>query len=76
MSEDIAKKNAGYAAVDDWVKDGMVVGVGSGSTIVFAVDRIAERVRDEKLKLVCVPTSFQAKQLIQKGELFFNDANY
>jgi ribose 5-phosphate isomerase A len=67
MSEDIAKKNAGYAAVDDWVKDGMVVGIGSGSTIVYAVDRIAQRVKDEKLKLVCVPTSFQSVQLIQKG---------
>ncbi|MED6243159.1 hypothetical protein ATANTOWER_015894, partial [Ataeniobius toweri] len=36
-----------------------VVGVGSGSTIVYAVDRLAERVRQEKLNIVCVPTSFQ-----------------
>ncbi|XP_059422931.1 ribose-5-phosphate isomerase-like [Carassius carassius] len=41
-----------------------VVGVGSGSTIVYAVDRLAERVRQEKLNIVCVPTSFQARQLI------------
>jgi len=50
--------------VDDHVKDGQVVGIGSGSTVVYAVERIAQRVKEENLKLVCIPTSFQAKNLI------------
>ncbi|XP_061896587.1 ribose-5-phosphate isomerase-like [Entelurus aequoreus] len=50
-----------------------VVGVGSGSTIVYAVDRLAERVRQEKLNIVCVPTSFQARQLILQHGLVLSD---
>jgi len=45
--------------VDDFVDDNMTVGIGSGSTVVFAVQRIAERVQKESLKLVCIPTSYQ-----------------
>uniref|UniRef100_A0A146L595 ribose-5-phosphate isomerase n=1 Tax=Lygus hesperus TaxID=30085 RepID=A0A146L595_LYGHE len=64
-----AKKKAAFAAVDEHVKDGMILGVGSGSTIVYAVERLAERVTQEKLKVVCVPTSFQAHQLIVQNKL-------
>ncbi|KAL0969527.1 hypothetical protein UPYG_G00228410 [Umbra pygmaea] len=72
MAEE-AKKLAGYAAVDNHVQNNHVVGVGSGSTIVFAVDRLAERVRQEKLNIVCVPTSFQARQLILQHGLTLSD---
>lgn len=47
----------------------MVVGIGSGSTVVYAVQRIVERVKQEGLKLRCVPSSFQAIQLIREGGL-------
>uniref|UniRef100_A0A7N8XCV4 ribose-5-phosphate isomerase n=1 Tax=Mastacembelus armatus TaxID=205130 RepID=A0A7N8XCV4_9TELE len=40
MAEE-AKKLAAYAAVDNHVQNNQVVGVGSGSTIVYAVDRLA-----------------------------------
>jgi DeoR/GlpR family transcriptional regulator of sugar metabolism len=59
MSLEAAKKIAAYKAVDEFVNDNDVVGVGSGSTVVYAVHRLAERVRDEKLNLTCIPTSFQ-----------------
>uniref|UniRef100_A0A8C7I273 Ribose-5-phosphate isomerase n=1 Tax=Oncorhynchus kisutch TaxID=8019 RepID=A0A8C7I273_ONCKI len=72
MAEE-AKKLAGYAAVDNHVQNNQVVGVGSGSTIVYAVDRLAERVRQEKLNIVCVPTSFQARQLILQHGLTLSD---
>ncbi|KAJ8389508.1 hypothetical protein AAFF_G00118980 [Aldrovandia affinis] len=72
MAEE-AKKRAGYAAVDNHVQNNHVVGVGSGSTIVYAVDRLAERVRQEKLNIVCVPTSFQARQLILQRGLTLSD---
>lgn len=68
-----AKKLAGFSAVNDWVKDGMIVGVGSGSTVVYVVERLVERVREEKLNIVCVPTSFQANQLIVNGGLPLGD---
>ena len=41
------------------VSNTRVVGVGSGSTIVYAVERLAQRVKEEGLELRCVPTSFQ-----------------
>ncbi len=63
-----AKKLAGYAAVDEYIKDQMVVGLGSGSTIVYAAERLSQRVKEEGLKVVCIPTSFQSIQLILKGD--------
>lgn len=41
------------------LQDRICLGVGSGSTIVYAVERLAERVHLENLHVVCVPTSFQ-----------------
>eukprot|EP01083_Nonionella_stella_P059489 155633_1 len=69
-----AKKLAAYNAVDNHVKSGFVVGVGSGSTIVFAVDRLIELVQDGSLTdIVCIPTSFQSRQLIVEGGLRLSD---
>jgi len=68
-----AKRLAARAAVDKFVKSGQVVGVGSGSTIEFAVERISERVKAENLKVSCVPTSFQARQLIVNHGLILTD---
>ncbi len=68
-----AKKKAGYAAVDEFVQDGMVLGIGSGSTVVYAVERLVQRVREERLEVVCIPTSFQSTQLIVEGGLVLGD---
>jgi ribose 5-phosphate isomerase A len=62
MSVEEAKRAAARRAVDENVtRSGMRVGVGSGSTVVYAVERLAERARAEGLQLVCVPSSFQAR---------------
>ncbi|MCK9313166.1 MAG: ribose-5-phosphate isomerase RpiA [Methanocorpusculum sp.] len=53
-----AKKDAGYRAAD-MVKDGMVVGLGTGSTVFFAMERLGERIKSENLKIYGVPTSNQ-----------------
>ncbi|XP_066991619.1 ribose-5-phosphate isomerase isoform X2 [Anabrus simplex] len=68
-----AKQAAATRAVDEFVKDNTVIGVGSGSTIVYAVERLAERVRNENLKVICIPTSFQARQLILGHKLTLGD---
>lgn len=69
MSLEQAKQVAAYQAVDQFVTNNCIFGVGSGSTVVYAVQRLAERVESEKLKVTCIPTSFQAKQLIIKHGL-------
>ncbi|XP_022086578.1 ribose-5-phosphate isomerase-like [Acanthaster planci] len=68
-----AKKAAAYAAVNDHVMDNYRLGIGSGSTIVYAVERLAQRVREEQLSVQCVPTSFQARQLIINNGLVLSD---
>lgn len=77
MSLETAKKLAAFKAVDECVENNMILGVGSGSTIVYAVERLKQRVISEKLNITCIPTSFQARQLIiqnglQLGELEIN----
>lgn len=68
-----AKKKAAYAAVDNHLANNQVIGVGTGSTIVHVVDRLVQKVREEKWNVVCIPTSFQAKQLIIQGGLPLGD---
>ena len=46
-----AKRLAARAAVDTFIKNGQRVGIGSGSTVVYAVERIAERVKADKLEV-------------------------
>ena len=65
-----AKEAAAYAAVEDFVKSNMTIGVGSGSTIVYAVNKISQLYKSNKLEnITCVPTSFQSEQLIIKNNL-------
>ncbi|XP_075482305.1 putative ribose-5-phosphate isomerase 1 [Primulina tabacum] len=57
LTQDDLKKIAAYKAVEH-VKSGMVVGLGTGSTAKHAVDRIADLMRQGKLKdIVGIPTS-------------------
>lgn len=57
LTQDDLKKIAAYKAVEH-VKSGMVVGLGTGSTAKHAVDRIAQLLRQGKLKdIVGIPTS-------------------
>jgi len=68
-----AKRCAGRAAVDQFVRNGQCIGIGSGSTIEYAVEHIADRVKKEKINVTCVPTSFQARELIIKHGLTLTD---
>ncbi|XP_066603839.1 ribose-5-phosphate isomerase isoform X2 [Prorops nasuta] len=67
------KKIVAYKAVDECLKNKTVIGIGSGSTVTYAVDRIAELTRERNLNVVCVPTSFQARQLILNNHLKLGD---
>lgn len=60
-SREASKRNAGYAAAG-MVEDGMVVGLGTGSTAAYAMERLAVRIRDG-LRVQGVPTSFQTEML-------------
>jgi len=55
------KQRAGYRAAE-LVVDGMAVGLGTGSTAFYLVERLAARVREEGLRLRCVPTSRRTEE--------------
>ena len=52
-----AKRAAGYHAADT-VKNGMVVGLGTGSTVHYTIERLSDRIRDG-LVISGIPTSYQ-----------------
>ena len=58
MSEE--KINAAKGALD-FVKDGMCIGLGSGSTAHEFIKLLGKRVKEEKLKICAVPTSLDSK---------------
>jgi ribose 5-phosphate isomerase A len=52
------KKAAGYRAVDDHIHSGMVVGLGTGSTAYYAVERLGQKIKNgELVDIVAIPTS-------------------
>lgn len=52
----------------EYVKSGMVVGLGTGSTAAFAVDRIGQLLKEDSLRdIVAVPTSVRTYEQA-KGE--------
>lgn len=60
------KKMVGYKAAE-YIKEGMVVGLGTGSTARYLVEALGERVKEEGLSITAVTTSLrtaeQAKSL-------------
>ena len=62
-SQDELKKQVGYQAIDDYVTSGMKVGLGTGSTAAFAVERLGMLLKDGTLKdIIAVPTSVRTKE--------------
>lgn len=57
LSPSDAAKDAAARAAVALVQDGMRLGLGTGSTAVFMVHRLAERIRAEGLRLRCAATS-------------------
>ena len=62
------KQKAAYEAVKH-VKDGFIVGLGSGSTAAYAIEALGERVKRENLNLLAIPTSYQAFLLAAKHKI-------
>lgn len=58
------KQLAGEAAVQ-YIEDGMVIGLGSGSTVYWTIKRIGEMV-SEGLQVCCIPTSIKTEKLAKE----------
>jgi ribose 5-phosphate isomerase A len=63
LTQEELKKQVGYKAVDDYVTSGMVVGLGTGSTAYYAVERVGELLKSGVLTdIVAIPTSERTKE--------------
>ena len=65
-SKEISNKNEKLELakkIATFVKDGDVIGFGSGSTSFLAIKEIAKRAKDENLNIVAIPTSYEIKLL-------------
>jgi len=54
-----SKRIVGYAAAE-LVRDGDVVGLGTGSTTHYFIEKLAQRVKEENMEILGVPTSYQS----------------
>lgn len=57
----IEEKERIAVKIASMVKDGDIIGVGSGSTAYLALQKIAERIRTEQLHIRAIPTSLEIK---------------
>jgi len=63
-----AKRKAALAAVKH-VKDGFIIGLGSGSTAAYAIEALGERVKRGNLHVLGIPTSYQAFLLAVQSKI-------
>jgi len=57
-----SKKAAGEKAVE-YVSDGMILGLGTGSTVRFFIERLALQIKEQGLDITAVPTSVASEKL-------------
>lgn len=62
----ISGKQKVAAQIADKVKDGDVIGIGSGSTVYVALLAIADRIKKEKLNVKGIPTSLEISMFCSK----------
>lgn len=65
----LAEKERIAEKVAKRVKDGDVIGVGSGSTSYVAIKAIAKRIKEENLHIIAIPTSYEVKMLCENLEI-------
>ncbi|MCX8172258.1 MAG: ribose-5-phosphate isomerase RpiA [Archaeoglobaceae archaeon] len=66
------KYNASKLALS-FIKDGMTLGIGSGSTVEVFLDLLGEKIRKEGLKIYGIPSSYQAMIASVKNGIILAD---
>jgi len=62
MAREEFKKMAAEAALEQ-IKDGMIIGMGSGSTVKHVIKLVGQKIKNEDMDILAVPTSFDTAQL-------------
>ncbi len=67
------KKVAAHQAVS-YIEDGMVVGLGTGSTTAYAIEKLGEMVKDG-LEIIGIPTSVATENMAKKAGISVSTLN-
>ncbi|MBU4202249.1 MAG: ribose-5-phosphate isomerase RpiA [Candidatus Altiarchaeales archaeon] len=62
MDLELSKKSAAAKALE-YVEDGMVLGLGTGSTANYFIELLAEKIKEGNLSIIGIPTSTRTKEL-------------
>lgn len=73
LKKEELKKMAAYEAVKE-IKDGMVVGLGTGSTAKYAIIKLGEMIK-EGIEIVGIATSLQSERLAKEMGIKVADIN-
>lgn len=71
MNQDDLKKRVAYEAIN-YIKDGMVVGLGTGSTMYYAIQSLGERIK-EGLNIKGIPTSERTAEWARSNNIPLTD---
>ncbi|KAF8649065.1 hypothetical protein AX16_006038 [Volvariella volvacea WC 439] len=71
-----SKRLAAYKAVDNHVRpEHQIIGIGSGSTVPYVVERIVQQGEEANKSRVFIPTGFQSRELIVSAGLNLGDVD-
>jgi len=62
------KKLAGEKAVEQ-IKDGMIIGLGTGSTVEYTLRKLGEVLKEKKLDIKGIPTSIHTKRVAKEENI-------
>jgi len=71
VNQDDLKKRVAYEAIN-YIKDGMVVGLGTGSTMYYAIQSLGERIK-EGLNIKGIPTSEKTAEWARSNNIPLTD---
>ena len=74
MNVDQMKQVAAERAAD-WIEEGMLVGLGTGSTVFYFIRRLIQRVKEESLNIQVVSSSLVSRDQAIAGGIPFADMN-
>lgn len=74
VNVDVLKEDVGKRATE-LVEDGFVVGLGTGSTTHYFIKHLGERVKNEDLDILGIPTSFQSLILAKEAGIEITTLN-
>jgi len=62
------KEIAGFAAAEE-IKDGHIIGLGTGSTTHYFIEKVGMRIKEEGISVMGVPTSYQSFLLAKQWNI-------